>query len=240
MRLSEEWNTFVEQPHAGAPIRVILAEDHALVREGTRRLLEATGEIAVVDEAADGAGAVAAVVEHQPDVAIIDIGMPGMNGIEATRQVKKSHPQVSVLVLTMHDDDQFIFGVIEAGAAGYLLKDVHGDELVAAVRAVHAGESVLHPALAHRVLSRLASGIEAPEATNQTEPLTDRELEVLRLAARGLANKEIAGSLGVSVRTVEAHLSHVFRKLELGSRTEAVLHGLRQGWFSIEDLGTGT
>ncbi len=236
LSLSEEWNAFVEQSHAGAPIRVILAEDHALVREGTRHLLEATGEIVVVDEASDGAGAVAAVAEHQPDVAIIDIGMPGMNGIEATRQVKESYPQVSVLVLTMHDDDQFIFAVIEAGAAGYLLKDVHGDDLVAAVRAVHAGESVLHPAVAHTVLSRLASGSKASEVREQSEPLTDRELEVLRLAARGLANKEIAGSLDVSVRTVEAHLSHVFRKLDVGSRTEAVLYGLRQGWFSIEDI----
>lgn len=215
---------------------MILAEDHALVREGTRHLLEATGEIVVVGEAADGEEAVAIVAHHLPDVAIIDIGMPGINGVEATRQIKQNHPQVSVLVLTMHDDDQFIFAVIEAGAAGYMLKDVQGDELVAAVRALHAGESVLHPAVAHKVLARLASGAEEPGASGLTEPLTDRELEVLRLAARGMANKEIATELGVSVRTVEAHLSHVFRKLEVGSRTEAVLFGLRQGWFSIEDI----
>ncbi len=226
----------MEKSHAGEPIRVILAEDHALVREGTRHLLEATGEVVVVGEAADGEEAVATVARHQPDVAIIDIGMPGINGIEATRQVKESHPHVSVLVLTMHDDDQFIFAVIEAGAAGYLLKDVHGDELVAAVRALHAGESVLHPAATHKIFARLASRGDGQEESLPTEPLTERELEVLRLAARGRANKEIAQALAVSVRTVEAHLSHVFRKLEVGSRTEAVLHGLRQGWFSIDEI----
>lgn len=226
----------MEESRVEEPIRVILAEDHALVREGTRHLLEATGEIVVVGEAADGEEAVATVAHHVPDVAIIDIGMPGINGIEATRRVKESHPQVSVLVLTMHDDDQFIFAVIEAGAAGYLLKDVQGDELVAAVRAVHAGESVLHPAIAQKILARLAARTEVPGESALSEPLTDRELEVLRLAAQGKANKEIARALDVSVRTVEAHLSHVFRKLSVGSRTEAVLFGLRQGWFSIEDI----
>jgi DNA-binding NarL/FixJ family response regulator len=181
---------------------------------------------------------VAIVARHQPDVAIIDIGMPGINGIEATRRIKDSHPQVSVLVLTMHDDEQFIFAVIEAGAAGYLLKDVRGDELVEAVKALHAGESVLHPAVAHKVLARLASGTEVPGESGPTEPLTDRELEVLHLAARAMANKEIARTLDVSVRTVEAHISHVFRKLDVGSRTEAVIYGLRQGWFTIEDIET--
>jgi DNA-binding NarL/FixJ family response regulator len=230
----------VEEPHASEPIRVILADDHALVREGTRHLLEATGEIVVVGEAADGEEAVAVVEHHQPDIAIIDIGMPGINGIEATRRIKESHPHVSVLILTMHDEDQFIFAVIEAGAAGYLLKDVQGDELVEAVKALHAGDSVLHPAVAHKVLARLASGEERPRQSDLDEPLTDRELEVLRLAARGMANKEISTALDLSVRTVEAHLSHVFGKLDVGSRTEAVLHGLRQGWFSIENIEPST
>lgn len=226
-----------EQPQAGEPIRVILAEDHALVREGTRHLLETSGEIVVIGEAADGEEAVALVTSQLPDVAIIDIGLPGINGIEVTRQIKQSEPQVSVLVLTMHDDEQFIFAVIEAGAAGYLLKDVTGDELVTAVKALHAGESVLHPAVAQKVLARLASGAQ-PLGRTGPEPLTDREFEVLRLAARAMANKEIARTLDVSIRTVEAHLSHVFRKLEVGSRTEAVLCGLRQGWFTIEDIET--
>lgn len=224
------------QPDAVEPIRVILAEDHTLVREGTRRILEATSDIVVVAEAADGNEAVAAVEHHRPDVAIIDIGMPGINGIEATRRIKKSQPGVSVLILTVHDDDPFIFAVIEAGAAGYLLKDVEGSQLVQAVKGLHAGDSVLHPAVAHKILARLASGEGAESASGPEVPLTEREHEVLELAANGMANKEIAAALDVSVRTVEAHLSHIFRKLEVGSRTEAVLYGLRQGWFTIDQL----
>lgn len=218
------------------PIRVILAEDHTLVREGTRRILEASNTVSVVAEAADGREAVEAVDRDEPDVAIIDIAMPGINGIEATRRIKQNHPRVSVLVLSMHDDDQFIFAVLEAGAAGYLLKDVAGHQLINAVEAVHAGESVLHPTVAHKVLTRLASGSEQNRHRDTKEPLTTREAEVLRLAARGMANKQIGVTLDVSVRTVQAHLTSVFHKLGVGSRTEAVLHGLRQGWFSIDDL----
>jgi two-component system, NarL family, response regulator LiaR len=218
------------------PIRVILADDHTLVREGTRRILEATNTVSVVAEAADGAQAVEVVDLFEPDVAIIDIGMPGINGIEATRRIKRAHPRVGVLVLSMHDDDQFIFAVLEAGAAGYLLKDVAGHQLVNAVEAVHAGESVLHPAVAHKVLARLASGLQGNSLPDTEEPLTARETEVLRLAARGMANKQIGVALDVSVRTVQAHLTSVFHKLGVGSRTEAVLHSLRRGWFSIEEL----
>ena len=226
----------MDQP--GELIRVILADDHALVREGSRRILEDSGEITVVAEAGNGEEAVAAVARHQPDVAIIDIGMPGINGIEATRRIKAAHPGVGVLILTMHDDDQFIFTAIEAGAAGFLLKDVEGSQLIQAVKAVRAGDSVLHPSIVHRVLARLAGDEHRQEPSVGEEPLTDRELEVLRLAARGMANKEICATLGVSVRTVEAHLSHVFRKLGVGSRTEAVLHGLRRGWYTVDDLDT--
>lgn len=224
------------QHDAVEPIRVILAEDHSLVREGTRRILEATSDIVVVAEAADGHEAVAAVEHHRPDVAIIDIGMPGINGIEVTKRIKKSQPGVSVLILTVHDDDQFILAVIEAGAAGYLLKDVEGSELVQAVKGLHAGDSVLHPAVAHKLLARLASGEKGENTSGPEVPLTEREHEVLQLAASGMANKEIATALDVSVRTVEAHLSHIFRKLDVGSRTEAILYGLRKGWFTIDQL----
>lgn len=218
------------------PIRVVLADDHTLVREGTRRILEATSTVSVVAEAADGRQAVEVVDRFEPDVAIVDIGMPGMNGVEATRRIKQEHPRVSVLVLSMHDDEEFIFAVLQAGAAGYLLKDIEGHQLVNAVEAVHAGESVLHPAVAHRVLARLASPDEVKHRRHTEEPLTGRETEVLQLAARGMANKQISVALDVSDRTVQAHLTSVFRKLGVGSRTEAVLHGLRQGWFSIDEL----
>lgn len=224
------------QHEAVEPIRVILAEDHSLVREGTRRILEATSDIVVVAEVADGNEAVAAVEHHRPDVAIIDIGMPGINGIEVTRRIKKTQPGVSVLILTVHDDDQFIFAAIEAGAAGYLLKDVEGSQLVQAVKGLHAGDSVLHPAVAHKILARLASGEKEKSTSGPEVPLTEREHEVLQLAASGMANKEIATALDVSVRTVEAHLSHIFRKMDVGSRTEAILYGLRQEWFTIDQL----
>lgn len=219
---------------SAGPIRVVLAEDHALVREGTRRILEATSNITVVAEAADGKEALAAVAEHDPDVAILDVGMPVMNGIETTRRLKETHPHVAVLALTVHDDDQYVFALLEAGAAGYLLKDIDSRQLVQAVEAVHAGESVLHPAITHRVLSRLTSGAAAPELDDGS--LTEREHEVLRLAACGMPNKQIAAELGLSTRTVQSHLTHIFRKLDVGSRTEAVLRGLRRGWFSLEDL----
>ena len=219
----------------GSPaVRVVLAEDHTLVRQGTRRILEDSGRIEVVGEAADGEEAIAAVEHHDPDVAIVDIGLPGKNGIEVTRHIKASRPHVSVLILTVHDDDQYVFALLEAGAAGYLLKDVESDELVHAVEAVHAGDSVLHPAITHKVLTRLAHGDPEPDPPTGGELLTEREHEVLALAATGLANKDIATALGLSIRTIEAHLSHVFSKLEVGSRTEAVLYGLRCAWFDLE------
>jgi DNA-binding NarL/FixJ family response regulator len=218
------------------PIRVILADDHVLFREGTRRILESTGDIVVVAEAAEGEDAVAAAAREPADVAIIDIGMPGINGIEVTRRIKASHPHVSVLVLTMHDDDQFVFAAIEAGAAGYLLKDVEGSQLIHAVRALRAGDSVLHPSIVHKVFARLASADAGERRSELEEPLTERELEVLQLAARGMANKQISVALDISVRTVEGHLNHVFRKLGVGSRIEAILRALRDGWFTIGQL----
>jgi DNA-binding NarL/FixJ family response regulator len=223
----------IGEPDSRPMIRVVLAEDHALVRQGTRRILEDSGRITVVAEAASGLEAVAAVERCDPDVAIVDIGMPGLNGIEATRRIKLSRPQVGVLALTVHDDDQYIFALLDAGAAGYLLKDVEGAQLVQAVAAVHAGESVLHPAITRKVLERLAGRSDQPPEPAACA-LTDREHEVLARAATGLPNKDIARALDISVRTVETHLSRVFGKLKVGSRTEAVLHGLRQGWFDID------
>jgi NarL family two-component system response regulator LiaR len=216
-------------------IRVLLAEDHVVVREGTRELLRHERDMEVVGEAGDGEEATRLAVELQPDVVLMDIAMPKLNGIEATKQIKARCPSIAVLILTAYDNDQYIFALLEAGAAGYLLKNVRGRELIEAVRAVHAGEPVLHPAVTRKVIDRFRAAQGELDEERAAEPLTERELEVLRLASRGMTNKEIAEGLCLSVRTVQAHLGNIFSKLDVGSRTEAVLHGLRRGWFSLED-----
>jgi len=221
-----------------APIRVVLADDHALVREGTRRLLEAEPDVQVIAEAATGTEAVAAVERDPPDVVIMDIAMPGGTGIEATRHIKRISPQSAVLALTAYDDDQYVMALLEAGAAGFLLKNVHGRELVEAVRAVHRGEPVLDTAVATRVLRRMAGG--TPQHSPSAEMLSEREMEVLREAARGLPNKEIARRMGLSVRTVHTHLGNIFSKLQVGSRTEAVLQALRRGGVRLDETEGGS
>jgi len=216
-------------------IRILLADDHAVVREGTRELLEREEDMEVVAEAGDGEEAVRLATVRRPDVAIMDIAMPRLNGIEATKQIKTTCPATAVLVLTAYDDDQYVFALLEAGAAGYLLKDVHADELIKAIRAVRAGESVLHPAIARKVINRFAQPTDEREKKSALEQLTERELEVLKLAAKGMTNREIAQELVLSVRTVQVHLSNVFGKLGVGSRTEAVVKGLRKGWLTLKD-----
>jgi len=220
-------------------IRVMLVDDHALVREGTRDLLEREEDLEVVAEAADGIEAVELADKHRPDVIIMDIAIPRLNGIDATRQIKALHPTIAVLVLTAYDNDQYIFALLEAGAAGYLLKDIRMHELVQAVRAVYSGESVLHPVVARKVVDHFVDSAREPAAAARNEPagdhLTGRELEVLELAGKGMTNREIADALTISTRTVQVHLSNVFAKLGVGSRTEAVVCALRKGWFTLDD-----
>jgi two-component system, NarL family, response regulator LiaR len=218
---------------AAVIIKVLLADDHALVREGTRRLLEAEGDIRVVAEAGDGFETVREAERTHPDVAIVDVAMPNMSGIEATRRVKSLLPGIAVLALTAYDDDQYILALLDAGAAGFMLKDVRGQDLVEAVRAVSRGESVLQPRVAARAARRAATG-RAQQAVT-VPPLSEREMEVLREAARGLPNKDIARRLNLSVRTIHTHLGNIFTKLAVGSRTEAVLLALRRGWIALED-----
>ncbi len=216
-------------------IRILLADDHVLVREGTRDLLEREPDMEVVAEAGDGEEAVNLTVAHQPDVALVDIAMPKLSGIEVTRQIKHLVPETAVLILSAYDDDEYVFALLEAGAAGYLLKNVRGRTLVEAIRSVHAGESVLHPVIARKVIeqvvhpSTLASPQESPEL------LSERELEVLKAAATGKSNKDIADELCLSKRTVQTHLSTVFAKMQVGSRTEAVVRALQLGWLTLED-----
>jgi DNA-binding NarL/FixJ family response regulator len=215
------------------PIRVVLADDHAVVRKGIREFLEEEGDIQVVAEAADGEQAVVEVAKHQPGVAVLDIQMPGLSGIEATRRIKAAHPDVRVLILTAYDDDPYVFALLQAGASGYILKTAGSAELVRAVRAVHRGESALDPAVAQKVVQQLTTG-RPLGAQTAVEALTEREVEVLRLAARGLTNKAIGRELGISDRTVQGHLANIYGKLNVGSRTEAVTEALKQGWIAIE------
>ena len=213
-------------------IHVILADDHAVVRKGIRQFLEEAGDIEVIAEADDGAAALRLVEAHRPDVAVLDIRMPEVTGVEATRRIKERFPQVRVLILTSYDDDPYVFALLQAGADGYVLKTASGDELVRAVRTVYQGESALSPEIASKVVQQAVSGRPAG-AAGQVEPLTDRELDVLRLAAQGLTNRAIGHQLGISHRTVQGHLQSIYGKLGVNSRTEAVTESLRRGWIVI-------
>jgi two-component system, NarL family, response regulator LiaR len=217
-------------------IKILLAEDHIITREGIHRLLDGEKDLEVVGEASDGEEAVKMATALQPDVVIMDIAMPRLNGIEATRQIKVIRPATAVLILSAYDDDEYVFSLLEAGAAGYLLKTAGGDELTRAIRAVNRGEPVLDPIIARKVINRFREPNKAPKGTRLSEHLSDRELDVLKLAARGMSNKDIADELHLSRRTVEGNLRTIFNKLGVGSRTEAVLYGLRKGWFTLEEL----
>ena len=187
-------------------IRILIADDHTLVRDGTRRILEAEQDLEVVGEALDGEEAIRLAMELKPDVILMDIAMPTLDGIAATRQIKRECPEISVLILSAYDDDQFVFRLLQAGAAGYLLKSVHSQELVAGVRSVYHGESVLHPAIARKVLSRFVHAPGKHSDTVTPGGLTEREVEFLKLMARGLSNKEIASEVNLSIRTVQGCL----------------------------------
>jgi len=187
----------------------------------------------VVGEAGDGEEAIRLVKDIKPAVVLMDIAMPGLNGIEATRQIKESLPQTSVLVLSAYDNPEFIFAVIEAGAAGYLLKNVKGKELGNAIRAISVGESVLHPQIAQKVFAQLQR--EKKFNVEKLELLSERELEVVRLGTEELSNKQIASALSLGSRTVQTHWRNVFNKLGVYSRTEAILQCLRRGWLSLAE-----
>ena len=209
------------------PIRVIIAEDHTLVREGTLEILEREQDIQVVGEAARGDDAVRQALEHNPDVLLMDMRMPGMNGIEATREVSAQAPSVKVLILSAHEDEDYVREALAVGASGYLLKTAPGRELVEGIRAVASGSTILSPELTRKLAqARL-------EPARASDRLSSREFAVLRLIAQGRANKEVALELGISLRTVEGHLHNIFEKLRVGSRTEAVVHAVNHGLLSI-------
>ena len=215
-------------------IRIVLAEDHSLVREGTHRILEQYSDMTVVGEAEDGERALELIERLQPDVAILDIRMPKINGVEVVRMMRKCSPDTKALMLTAYDDDDYILALMEAGASGYLLKTAHASELINAVRSVHLGEPVLHPAIAVKI-ARLWAQRQISVGQEVTEQLSHREREVLGLAARGLRNKAIANKLNISARTVEGHFNRIFAKLGVSSRTEAVLYAVSRHLVTLKE-----
>ena len=214
-------------------MRILLAEDQTLLREATRRLLELESDLEIVAEAGDGEEAIDLALRLSPDVVLLDMAMPRLNGVEVTRRIKAKLPEVAVLVLSAYDYDAYVVAALEAGAAGYILKDVGADELVSALRSAAEGEPALHPAITRKLLRRLTHRTEDGVLS---ESLTGRELEVLKAAATGISNKEIAAQLELSPRTVQIHMAKVFSKLNVASRTEAVVRGLKLGLLTPEDL----
>jgi DNA-binding NarL/FixJ family response regulator len=222
-----------------AKTRVLIADDHAVLREGMRRLLEQEKDIDVVGEASDGEEAVSLVDELKPDVVLMDIVMPKLTGVEATKLIKKVHPATCILILTAYSDIRYILGLLEAGASGYLLKSARADEIVGAIRAVRSGESVLDSMATRKLLERVVNLSKEVPDENGRGQLSPREIEILRLAARGLSNRDIAEKLGLSMRTVKAHLSNIFNKMRCSSRTEAIVKGFREGYVTLEDVPQG-
>jgi NarL family two-component system response regulator LiaR len=219
---------------AERPIRVLLVDDHAVVRKGMRALLDREPGIEVVGEAGDGDQAVHAVDRLRPDVILMDLEMPGIGGIEATQRISAAHPESRIVVLTSHAAEEDVFPALKAGALGYLLKHSAAEDVLHAIRQAHRGETVLHPAIARMVLQELHRPAQ-PKQTPTSEPLSERELEVLRLLARGMSNQEIADTLVVGEATVRSHVSSILRKLQLASRTQAALYALREGLASLDE-----
>jgi NarL family two-component system response regulator LiaR len=208
-------------------IRVLIVDDHQVVRQGLRTFLELHAGIEVVGEAADGKAALAKARQLEPDVVLMDLVMPDMDGIEATRRIRASAPRTKVIALTSFAEDDKLFPAIQAGASSYLLKDVSPDELVASIQAVHRGEARLHPDIARRLMQQIAQG--PPESEAAAGDLTRRELEVVKLIARGCSNSQIARELVISEGTVKTHVSNILSKLGLGDRTQLAIYAIKTG-----------
>jgi NarL family two-component system response regulator LiaR len=217
-------------------ISILLVDDHPLLRQALKDVLLKVEDFNVVGEASDGEEAVALAAKEIPDVVIMDISMPKLNGLEATRIIKAAHPGIAVLVLTVHTDDEYIVQILQAGAAGYLIKNVFGEEVIQAIKAIASGDMVLSPSIGQHLIKHAARYPTKPVELDYGEKLSTRELEILKLTAQGKSNKDIANILGLNLRTVKGHLTEIFSKLRVSSRTEAVITGLRVGFLSYDDI----
>lgn len=216
--------------------RILIADDHPLLREALCQTLSKEQDMEVVGKASDGEETVAMATQLKPDLVIMDIIMPKFDGIEASKRIKKTAPNIAILILTAYDDDNYVLGLLEAGAAGYLLKSARGQDLVEAVRAIQAGESVLHPEIIEKLRKRAvlkSSGLVKPKTD---ELLSEREKEMLKLLSTGMDNKEIAKKMCLNLRTVKAHMSGIFHKMNVASRSEALVEALKSGTISLEDI----
>ncbi len=215
-------------------IRVLIADDHAILREGVRALLSLTPDIEVVGEASDGLEAIERTRQLSPDVVLMDIGMPGLGGLEATLEIANVAPRARVLVLTQYDNKEYIYRFLKAGAAGYVLKKAAGTELVGAIRSVHQGGLFLHPSIAAAVVEPYLRGNAGEAGPDDYEALTDREKQVLKLVAEGRTSKEIADLLCLSVKTVMAHRANIMEKLGIHNKTELIKYALRKGLIQMQ------
>ena len=215
-------------------IRVLIADDHALVREGFRSLLEVQPDIEVVGEAADGEEAVNKTKEIEPDIILMDITMPGMDGLEATRQIKQHNPDVRILVLTMHEGDEFFFRFLDAGASGYFVKGGSSSELIWALRAVSQGDVFIYPTMAKKLMSDYLQRVKAGSDKASYDALTNRQREILKLIAQGHTNQEIATLLVLSVATVQTHRAHIMAKLGLRRPVELIKYALKRGFITLD------
>jgi len=213
-------------------IKVLIADDHLFYREGVRTLLGTASEIEIIGEASNGQEVVARAAELEPDIILMDIKMPGLNGIDATRQIIEKQPKVGILIVSMFDDDESIFAVMRAGARGYLLKDADQEELVRAITAVHRGEAIFSPAIAQRMINYFSHlPRESVRKANDAFPeLTERELEILELIAQGHSNPGIANKLSLSIKTIQNYVSSILNKLQVVDRSEAIVRAREQGF----------
>ncbi len=214
-------------------IRLVIADDHSVVLSGLRRLLKSAPEFSVVAEASSGEEAIAAIEKHKPDIVMLDISMPGTNGIEATKIIRKNHPGTKILILTIHESEEYIYQMVQAGASGYLLKDAGRKELLAGVRAVAAGDRFFSPRVSKMMMEKFIERAQEEKRVVGDTPLTKRETEILRLIAQGLKSSQIAEKLFLSVRTVNTHRTNLMQKLDIHDRAGLVRYAIEKGIVSV-------